>query len=232
MRRWRHFVLVLVVLACHERLLFGGEILDRVVAVVEGHPILASEWDEAVRYECFQNQCVMDELSTTERQATLQRLIDQRLIEQEVSLEGLQPPSEEEITRKLAEMQEQILQKHDHIAERTKATLDTDANRSWEALLARYRLSEGEIRNHIARELTVLRFVDRRFRPAVQIEATEIERYYRETLMPELQKAGAADPPLEEVREQIRELLTQKAIDEQLGHWLQSLRQQGKIRMR
>jgi len=50
--------------------------------------------------------------------------------------------------------------------------------------------------------------------------------------MPQLEKAGAPDPPLAEVAAQIRELLTQKILDEQLNNWLHTLRQQGKIQMR
>ena len=95
-----------------------------------------------------------------------------------------------------------------------------------------YGFTPEEVEDQVTRELSVLRFVDRRFRPAIQIEPVEIERYYRETLMPQLEKAGAPDPPLAEVAAQIRELLTQKILDEQLNNWLHTLRQQGKIQMR
>jgi len=102
----------------------------------------------------------------------------------------------------------------------------------WKAALSQYGFTPEEVEDQVTRELSVLRFVDRRFRPAIQIEPAEIERYYRETLMPQLEKAGAPDPPLAEVAAQIRELLTQKILDEQLNNWLHTLRQQGKIQMR
>lgn len=216
-----HLALILLLLGCMPRLT-AGEVLDRVVAVVDGRPILASEWDDAVRYECFLNQCAANELTAASRQATLQRLIDQRLIERQMKVEDAHPVSADEVTRKLAELKAQIL--------RTPAS--QQSSDEWSAVLSRYSFTQDEIEDHLTHELSVLRFVDRRFRPTIQIDAAQIERYYNETLMPELQKAGAADPPLAEVSAQIRELLTQKAIDEQLNTWLQNLRRQGRIQMR
>lgn len=224
MKRCSHLALVLLVLGCSGKL-FPGEVLDRVVAVVDGHAILASEWDEALRYECFQSHRVISEITAAERQATLQRLVDQRLIEDEMKIEGSHPASAEEVERKVAQMREQISRDR-------KPASPGQRGADWEEALAQFGFSPAEIEEHVARELNVLRFVDRRFRPTIQIEPAEIERYYQETLMPQLQKAGAADPPLAEVANQIRELLLQKALDEQLNHWLQSLRQQRRIQIR
>jgi len=228
--KWRlHFALALLMLGGAAQFL-RGEVLDRVVAVVNGHPILASEWDEAVHYECFLNQRAVSEVTALERQATLQRMVDQRLMEAEMKLEGSRPAREEDIGRKIAEVRQQILHNRNPASPNTSNT--AEAEREWQAALAQYGFTQAEVEEHIAHDLDVLRFVDRRFRPTIQIEPPDIERYYRETLMPQLQKAGAPDPPLADVTAQIRELLTQKALDEQLNRWLQTLRQQGKIQMR
>src|SRR5439155_86425 len=79
----------------------------------------------------------------------------------------------------------------------------------WKAALYQSGFRPDELEDHVTRELSVLGFVDRRFRPAIELARAEIERYYRETVMPQLEKAGAPDPPLAEVAAQIRELLTQ-----------------------
>jgi hypothetical protein len=217
------WVLIMLLLGCAPRLM-AAEVLDRVVAVVDGHPILASEWEDAVRYECFLNQCVLNELTARDRQATFERMIDQRLIEQEMKIEDPHPARVEEITKKVAELKSQVVRGHNPAS--------SDLSAEWDRALALYGFTQQEIEDHVARELSVLRFVDRRFRPTTQIDAAQVERYYNETLMPELQKSGAPDPPLAEVAGQIRELLTQKAIDEQLNLWLQTLRKQGKIQMK
>jgi len=226
MKQRLHFAFVLLLLGCLAQFL-QGEVLDRVVAVVNGHPILASEWDEAARYECFLNQRAVGEMTALERQATLQRMVDQRLMEAEMKLEGSRPAREEEIGRKIADVRQQILQNRN-----SSTNNAAEADRAWQAALTQYGFTQAEVEEHIARDLDLLRFVDRRFRPTIQIEPSDIEKYYRETLMPQLQKAGAPDPPLADVSTQIRELLTQKALDEQLNRWLQTLRQQGKIQMR
>lgn len=147
-----------------------------------------------------------------------------------MKLEGSRPAREEDIGGKIAEVRQQILRIRSSVSANTSN--NAEANREWQAALAQYGFTQAEVEEHIAHDLDVLRFVDRRFRPTIQIEPSDIERYYRETLMPQLQKAGAPDPPLAEVSAQIRELLTQKALDEQLNRWLQTLRQQGKIQMR
>jgi hypothetical protein len=224
MKRQLHVALLITLLpGCVPRLM-SAEVLDRVVAVVEGHPILASEWDDAVRYECFLNRCALEKLRAADRRATLDRMIDQRLIEQEMKLEDPHPARADEIAKKVVELKSQIA--------RGGNPSSSEGPAEWNGALAHYGLTEQEVEDHVARELSVLRFVDRRFRPTTQIDATQVERYYNETLMPELEKAGAPDPPLSEVAGQIRELLTQKAIDEQLTVWLEALRRQGRIQMK
>lgn len=223
MRRCSYLAVIVLMLGYSERL-FGGEVLDRVVAVVNGHPILASEWEEALRYECFQNQRAVADMRSEERQGTLQRLIDQRLIEDQMKLEGGAPAISEQLTGKVVQMREQIL--------RERKQRPNRENPDWEAILVEFGFTQEEIEGHVARELNILRFVERRFRPTIQIDPAEIERYYRETLMPQLQKAGAADPPLADIERQIRELLVQKALEEQLNRWLQSLRQEHRIQIR
>jgi len=224
MKRCSHLVLVALLLACCGRL-SAGEILDRVVAVVNGHAILASEWEEALRYECLQSQRSIGELKTEEQQAVLQRLIDQRLIEDEMKIEGSASATAQEVSQKLAQMRDQI-------SRYRKPAKPEQDNAAWETALAQFGFTQAQIEGHVARELNILRFVERRFRPTIQIDPSEIERYYRETLMPELQKEGAADPPLAAVERQIRELLVQKAVDEQLNRWLQTLRLEHRIQLR
>src|SRR5262249_57830353 len=97
--KWRlHFALILLLAGGVPRLM-AGEVVDRVVAVVDGYPILATEWDDAVRYECFLNRCAPNGLTVADRKATLQRMIDQRLIEQEMKSEDPHPVQADAITK-------------------------------------------------------------------------------------------------------------------------------------
>ena len=56
------------------------------------------------------------------------------------------------------------------------------------------------------------------------MDDAQIERYYREELTPSLAARGEKVPPLDEVREQIRELLVQRSISQRAGRWLEETR--------
>ena len=72
----------------------------------------------------------------------------------------------------------------------------------------------------------MLRLIDQRLRPAASPSDDAVADYYRSTFVPEFQKknAGARPPPLSEVEEQIREVLTQKRINELLDQWIEELK--------
>jgi hypothetical protein len=82
----------------------------------------------------------------------------------------------------------------------------------------------------VAHDIAVLRQVEARLRPTVQIDAQSIESYYRDKFLPQLRHAGAQDVPLAEVSGKIREILTQEKVNQLFSSWLQSLRAESKIR--
>jgi len=77
---------------------------------------------------------------------------------------------------------------------------------------------------------TLLRLVDARLRPTVQIDSKSIETYYQQELLPQLRQSGAQQIPLAQASPKIKELLTQRKIDQLLIAWLQTLRTGSEIR--
>ena len=69
-----------------------------------------------------------------------------------------------------------------------------------------------------------MRLVDARLRPAVTIDSKSIESYYNQELVPQVLQSGGKQVPLAEVTTKIRELLTQKKMNQLLTAWLQNLR--------
>jgi hypothetical protein len=61
------------------------------------------------------------------------------------------------------------------------------------------------------------------------VDRTAISDYYKQKLVPELQKQGAPEPPLSQVSEKIEKILTEQRIDDLLNSWLQTLRSQAHI---
>lgn len=213
MRRWLQVVILLFAAA---PLLPAGQVIDGVVAVVDRHPILQSEWDDAVRFECLMAARPLSQVTRKDRDAALDRLIDQRLIEQRMETVGHDAVSQEEIDRQMA---------------RLRAAFPGAADdRKWADLIAGYGLAEPDLAARVAEQLSVLQFIAARFRPSVRIEETDVRRFYREEFVPDLRRRGVRPlPPLEQVEDQIVELLTQRRVDLMLEQWLRTLRAQAVI---
>jgi hypothetical protein len=194
----------------------AGEVIDGVVASVNRQPILRSDWDEAVAFEAFMQQTPLDQVSSTDRVLALQHLIDRQLLKAQMGDASYMRPSEEKLQQDVAKLRAQVPNGND------------DA--TWQRLLASYGLTEDILKEHLQSEVQVMNFVEVRLRPNVHIEPEDIESYYKNRLLPDLQQNGAKSIPLEEVDSRIRELLTEQHIDELLDAWLHNLRQQADIR--
>ena len=203
---------ITVLLLATTPLLQAGEVLDRLVATVNGHALLESDWADEVRYECFMSGRPLEEVTSRDRKAALDRLIDQELLREQMRSSDFKPVSAEEIEKQVDSL---------------KAEYARGDESSWSSVLARYGLTEAVARDRISVELNQLRLVDTHLRPLVQIDAAEIETYYKEQIVPKF-PAGQA-PSLPEARRKIRELLVQQQIDQQLSSWLDTLRSQARI---
>lgn len=192
----------------------AADVVDRIVATVNGHVILQSDWDDAVRFEAFIEGRALENLTDQDRGRALDRLIDQELLrEQSQGSDAPQPPSEE--------VQQRIMD----IQKEHKATTSS----AWHAALAHYGLAQKQVETWLAHDIAVLHQVEARLRPTVQIAPQMIESYYQDTFLPELRKSGAHDVPLAQVSGKIREILTEQKVNELFTSWLHSLRSESKI---
>lgn len=197
--------------------LHAAEIIDRIVATVNGHVILQSDVDEAIAYQAFADNRSPHPVSADERKAALDRLIDQELIREEVHASDFQPASPADVDARLGEIR--------------KLHPEATDEASWLRALHRYGFSGDELREKVAAELNSWRAVDARLRPSVAIDSGSIQRYYHDSFLPQLQRAGAPQPPLAEVAPKIKEILAQQEINDLLGAWLKSLRSESKIQI-
>jgi hypothetical protein len=194
----------------------AAEVIDRIVATVNGHIILLSDWEDSLRYEAFSGGHPLDRITAEDRKAALDRLIDQELLREQQPTADSPQASPEEVAQRVAEIRKQYPEAETELA--------------WRALLDRYRLSEETLKNHVAMELDLMRLVDARLRPSVTVDSKSIESYYKQELLPQLRQSGAQSVPLGEVTGKIKELLTQKKISQLLTAWLQNLRAGSQIR--
>ncbi|MBZ5628942.1 MAG: SurA N-terminal domain-containing protein [Acidobacteriia bacterium] len=192
----------------------GQVVIDRIVATVNGQPILQSDWDVALRCEALLDR-KEPQFTPEAARGTLERLIDQELLRQQIRTFQLKPIGEEELHKRMQEIRKQIPGAAD------------DAG--WQAALRRYGLTQSEVDERITDELEILRFIDVRLRPTVHVNRRSIEEYYRDKLLPQLKQKGAKEVPLVEVSRQIEEILSQELMDTQLADLLRDLRQQSEI---
>lgn len=93
-------------------------------------------------------------------------------------------------------------------------------------------MTESAVASRVAQEELMLRMIDQRLRPAASPSDNQVADYYHSTFMPEFQKKNGAPavPPLSEVEGQIREILTQRRINELLDEWIGELKPTTNVR--
>jgi hypothetical protein len=194
----------------------AADVIERIVATVNRHVILQSEWQDEVSFEAFMSVRDPGRTTDAQRKAALDHLIDQELLR-----EHMDSPEFHHVTPQ---------QVSDRIAEIRRQYPGAESESGWRATLARYGLTETDLSGRISLQLDVMRLVDSRFRSSVQVDASSIETYYNQQLLPQLHQAGAKDVSLAQVTEKIKELLTQEKMNQLLTAWLQNLRSTSEIR--
>ena len=177
--------------------------VDRVLAVVNGEPITYSEVLEAI--------ALMPGVTPPPTlEEALERLIDARLMEHEARRYLQEPPSEEESEATLRALMDRFATPEDY-----------------RATLRRLGVAEDYLRKRIQRELIVDRYVDRRFRPLVQVAQRDVEEYYRTVLLPDLDAGSPAT--LVEVESLIRNILEQRDLNRRISAWVDELKSSASI---
>ncbi|HLW42907.1 MAG TPA: hypothetical protein VKS00_00390, partial [Candidatus Acidoferrales bacterium] len=90
-------------------------------------------------------------------------------------------------------------------------------------------LTAGEVRQLLEHQLYYTRFLNYKFHASAEVTSAQIEAYYQKDFTADVEKRGLAVPPLDKVEAQIRELLTQEAINEKAAQWLAEAKAKLKI---
>ncbi|MFZ3266122.1 MAG: SurA N-terminal domain-containing protein [Terriglobales bacterium] len=206
--QWKPCALATVLLIAFASWSAAGTIVDRVVDNVNGHVVLQSDWEEEVAFEAFENGRAPDSFTTAERQAALDRLVDQELLREQVR--PSQPAPAEQVAARVAEVR--------------KLQPDSSTDTGWHAALERYGLTQNSLEKRLGDQIQLMRLVEDRLRPSIQIDQHAVETYYQDKLLPDLKQAGDSAKPLTEVYGRIRTLLAEQKMNELLSGWLASLR--------
>jgi parvulin-like peptidyl-prolyl isomerase len=186
-------------------------IIDQIAIVIGNSIIKDSDIERDLRVTEFLNGDRLD-LSNPARKKAASRLIDQVFIRREIQI-GSYPSA----TFKQADEQLDKLKRQQY---------KTDT--AYERVLRSYGITEADLRTQVQWQLTILSYIDIRFKPAVLVTDEDIEKYYNEHAAAlERQHPGKAS--LDDVREQIRNIITGEKENQEFFAWLDDQRKNAKI---
>ncbi|MEJ2006557.1 MAG: hypothetical protein P8Z30_00115 [Acidobacteriota bacterium] len=191
------------------------ETLDKVVASVGYDAITQSDVMEEYHFERFlQSETPTGTPSEAEQQDVLSRLISQKLLAGQMRT----PARESKNGRKMAE----------ETLNNIRKKFPSEA--AYRSALQSLGMTEQQVLKRLEIYQRTLRMIDNRLRPAAQPEPSEVEGYYKKTFVPEYAKGHTGPPPpLDDVREQIREILVQEKMNQLLDNWLKRLKSDHRV---
>jgi hypothetical protein len=187
-------------------------IIDRVAIEVDANDIIKdSDIDRDLHATEFLNG---DPPGATlaERKKTAAHLIDQVFIRQEIRIGDYPTASTEDANQQLQELQKQRFA----------------SEAAMRAQLKKYDLTLPDLREQFRWQLTVLRFIDARFKPAVLVSQDAVDKYYKAHLS-ELRKENPQATE-DQLKTEARDALTGEDVNKLFFAWLDQHRHDAKIR--
>ncbi len=205
------FCIAICIAAC-----LGGvacaEIVDRIAVSVGTRVITATDIEREIRITALLNNEKPD-LTAANKKKTAERMVDQALVRSELEASRYPPPTAAETDAALQE---------------EKARFGNQA--AYRRALDSYGVSEDDLRARLTWQLMLVRFIDARFRPGIQITDDEIRNYFNEHLRAGLALAHPGQAPsLDDHRAEIEQILAGQIADQQVEQWLKEARRRTHI---
>ncbi len=178
----------------------GAEVIDRMAVIVGRHVIKTSDILRDLRVTEFLNREPL-ELGADAKKKSAERLIDQEIIRQEIVTGGYRRPSDEDGSA----FEKQLEKDRFHAS-----------GAEMRATLTKYGLTEQQLREQLLWQLTVLRFIDQRFRAGVLVTDDDVKNYYEQHRNQDPQANS-----LEALQPKIRSTLEGERINELFNAWLE-----------
>ena len=186
------------------------ELKDRVMAVVDEDPILASVLERVIALGLVQPR--EGEADEAFRRRILNGLVEERLRFHEIDRFGFEQVPVDLIEKNVAEIRARFPEEE-----------------AFRKTLRELGLSQQALRQLVARQLMVLTHVEEQLGPRVFVSLDDITAYHNNVLTPEMRKRGQPVPPMDEVRDQIRAVLKEQRLNDELKKWTEELRRAADI---
>ena len=175
-------------------------VVDRIAVTVGNQVITETEILRSIALTAFLNGEKPSFTPESKRQAA-DREVEQKLIRKEMEFGHYAGATDEQAAELL-----------------DKTAKNVGGEEQLERQLTAAGLTVRDLEQHLLWQLTLVRFVDLRFRPAIQVTAQDVQQYYTREILPK-QKPGQP-VRLADVRDQILETLSAHRADQQLDEWL------------
>ena len=192
--------------------LSAAVVIDRVAVVVGKQVIKESDLLRDLRVTEFLNSERPDFSPAAKRKAA-ERLIDQLIIRDEIRRGAYAPAPVSETDKMLRQIQQQRF---------------SGSSMAFQQALARYGLSEDELRMQLQWQLDVLTFIDQRFRPGVLVTDEQVKSYYEEHLAA-LRRSYPNANTFQEMAPKVRSLLEGQQLNQLFDQWLRQERARDQI---
>jgi len=181
-----------------------AETLDRIAVTVGRHVISEQDIVQDIRTSAFIDS-KQPGFSAEQKRKAADRVIDQYLVLQDAASTRTPMPSAADVAAMLKPI---------------KARYTSE--QEYQSALARVRITDAELADHLLAGLRMLRYTDLRFRPEVEISDEALHAYYDKLTA----SAGntSARPTFEASRSDIEKLLTEQQTMQVLDRWLKTAR--------
>jgi peptidyl-prolyl cis-trans isomerase SurA len=187
-------------------------ILDRIAVTAGTHVIKLSDIERDIRLTDFLNRAPLSFNASAKRESA-ERLITQQIIRDEIANGGYRRPPESEATQ----LEDQIRRdRFSNSEQRLRGGLQT------------YGLTEAQLQQQLLWQITVLQFINQRFRAGVVVTDDAVRDFYDEHYA-ELRKQYPKDNSLEALEPKIREMLEGRQINQAFDDWLDQARKNEKV---
>lgn len=191
--------------------LLNAVIIDRIAVVVGNSIVKDSDIRRDIRVTDFLNSQAVS-MAESARKAAANRLIDQIFIRREIQIGDYPVATSTQANQEL-----------DHlVSDRFKNET------ALENSLKRYEITPADLRSHFRWQLTVLSFIDARFKPAVLVSDAEVEKYYAAHKVA-LLRQYPGKTSANELRPQITNILASERVDKLFFAWLDEQRKDAKF---
>ncbi len=193
-----------------------GQLLDRIAVTVDDRVITLGDVIEEIRLAALLDGAPVTVTPESKRQAA-ERLVENLLLSRDMELTRFALPPDEDVEEFVAEI-------------RKARGLDPAA---WEAEVRRYQLDPTRVREQLRRRLAVLRYIEFRFRPQVQLAETDTRMLAEDRVLRGVPgSAGSSERAFELTRQTAESALVAQRVNELVDAWLKDARQRARIRFR